>query len=68
MAVDKFGRSPTTSQTNVTNVGGVSHEYLNNNFLRKGQTIDNPGQNILNLGSAQGPTDTVRRKYVNEKF
>jgi len=67
MAVDKFGRSPTTSQ-NVTNVSGVSHEYLNNNFLRKGQTIDMARQNILNLGSPLDPNDAVRRKYVNEKF
>jgi len=40
MPVDKFGRSPTTSQTNVTNVSGVSLGYVNNIFLRKGQAID----------------------------
>jgi len=34
MTVDKFGRSPKTGQ-NVTNVAGVSHEYVNSNFLRK---------------------------------
>ena len=32
MTVDKFGRSPNTGQ-NVTNVAGVSHEYVNSNFL-----------------------------------
>jgi len=51
MTVDKFGRSPTTSQTNVANVSGVSHEYVNSNFLRKGQAIDMSGQSIVNLGS-----------------
>ena len=60
MTVDEFGRSPKTGQ-NVTNVSGVSHEYANSNFLRKGQTI-------VNLGKAQGPKDAVRRKYVNERF
>jgi len=68
MTVDKFGRSPTTSQTNVTNVGGVSHEYVNSNFVRKDQTINMSGQSIVNLGSPQGPMDAVRKKYVNEKF
>jgi len=68
MPVDKFGRSPTTSQTNVTNVSGVSLGYVNNNFLRKGQAIDISGQNIVNLGSPQGPMDAVRKKYVNERF
>jgi len=32
MTADKFGRSPKTGQ-NVTNVSGVSHEYVNSNFL-----------------------------------
>jgi len=68
MPVDKFGRSPTTSQTNVTNVSGVSLGYLNNNFLRKCQAIDMVGQNILNLGTAQGPKDAVRWKCVTERF
>jgi len=68
MPVDKFGRSPKTTSQNVTNVSGVSHEYLNNNFLRKGQAIDMSGQNILNLGSPRDPMDAVRKKYVNEKF
>jgi len=68
MPVDKFGRSPTTSQTNVTKVSGVSLGYVNNNFLRKGQAIDMNGKTIMNLGSSQGPTDAVRKKYVNEKF
>jgi len=67
MPVDKFGRSPTTGQ-NVTNVSGVSHEYVNSNFLRKGQAIDMSGQSIVNIGKAQGPKDAVRRKYVNERF
>jgi len=67
MPVDKFGRSPTTGQ-NVANVSGVSHEYVNSNFLRKGQAIDMSGQSIVNLGSPQGPMDAVRKKYVNEKF
>jgi len=53
---------------NVTNVSGVSHEYVNSNFLQKGQAIDMSGQNIVNLGKAQGPKDAVRRKYVNERF
>ena len=26
------------------------------------------GQNIVNLGSPQGPVDAVRKKYVNENF
>jgi len=65
MPADKFGRTLTTSQ-NVTNVSGVSHEYLNDNFLRKGQAIDMAGQTISNLSSAQSPSDGVRRKYVNE--
>jgi len=67
MTVDKFGRSPKTEQ-NVTNVSGVSHEYVNSNFLRKSQAIDMSGQRILNLGKAQGPKDAVKRKYVNERF
>jgi len=68
MTVDKFGRSPATSQTNVTTVSGISHEYVNSNFLRKGQAIDMSGQSIVNLGSTRGPMDAVRKKYVNEKF
>jgi len=67
MPVDKFGRSTKTGQ-NVTNVSGVSHEYVNSNFLRKGQAIDISGQSIVNLGSLQGPKDAVRKKYVNENF
>jgi len=67
MTVDKFGRSPKTGQ-NVTNVSGVSHEYVNSDFLRKGQAIDMSGQSIVDLGKAQGPKDAVRRKYVNERF
>jgi len=67
MTVDKFGRSPNTGQ-NVTNVAGVSHEYVNSNFLWKGQAIDMSGQSIVNLGLPQGPMDAVRKKYVNEKF
>jgi len=67
MSVDKFGRSPKTGE-NVTNVSGVSHEYVNSNFLLKGQAIDMSGQSIMNLGKAQGPKDAVRRKYVNERF
>ena len=66
MPVDKFGRSPTTGQ-NVTTVSEVSHEYVNSNFLRKGQAIDMSGQSIVNLGSPQGPMEAVRKKYVNEK-
>jgi len=65
MIVDKFGRSPTTTSQNVTNVAGVSHEYVNSNFSRKGQVIDMFVQSIVNLGKAQGPKDAVRRKYVN---
>ena len=53
---------------NVTNVSGVSHEYVNSNFLQKAQAIDMSGQSIVNLGSLQGPKDAVRKKYVNEKF
>jgi len=49
-------------------VSGVSHEYVNRNFLRKGQAIDMSDQRIVNLGSLQGPMDAVRKKYVNEKF
>jgi len=67
MPVDKVGRSPKMGQ-NVTNVAGVSHEYVNSNFLRNGQAIDMPGQSIVNLGKAQGPKDAVRRKYVNVRF
>jgi len=67
MPVDKFERSPKTGQ-NVTNVAGVSHEYVKSNFLRKGQAIDMSGQSIVNLGSLQGPMDAVRKKYVNDKF
>jgi len=68
MSTDKFGRSPTTTSQNVTNVAGVSHEYVNSNFLRKGQVIDMSGQSIVNLGSPPGPMGAVREKYVNEKF
>jgi len=67
MPVDKFGRSPKTGQS-VTNVSGVSHEYVNSNFLRKSQAIDMSGQSIVNLSSPQGPMDAMRKKYVNEKF
>jgi len=67
MPVHKFGRSPKTGQ-NVTNVSGVSHEYVNSNFLQKGHVIDMSGQSIVNLGSSQGPKDAVRKKYVNENL
>ena len=50
------------------NVSGVSHEYMNSNFLPKGQAIDMSGQSIVNLGSSQGPKDPMRKKYVNENF
>ena len=53
---------------NVTNVSGVSHEYVNNNFLRKGQAIDMSRQSIVNRGSPRIPMDAVGKKYVNEKF
>jgi len=66
MPVDKFGRTPTTSQ-NVTNVSGVSHEYLNNNFLRKGQAIDMTGQTISNLGSAQSPEEEICQRIIFSK-
>jgi len=49
-------------------VSGVSHEYVNSNFLRKGQAIEMSGQSIVNLGSPRRPMDAVRKKYVNEKF
>jgi len=49
-------------------VVGFSHEYVNRNFLRKGQAIDKSGQSIVNLGSPRGPMDAVRKKYVNEIF
>ena len=52
----------------MTNVVGFSHEYVNSNFLRKGQAIDMSGQSIMNVGSLRGPMDAVRKKYVNEKF
>ena len=65
MPVDKFGRSPMTSQTEIQ---GVSLGYINNNFLRKGQMIDMNGKTITNLASGQAPTDAVRKNYVNEKF
>jgi len=65
LTVDIFGRSPKTGQ-NVTNVSGVSLEYVNSKFLRKGQAIDMSGQSIANLGMAQGPKDAMRRKYLNE--
>ena len=68
MTGDKFGRTPTTTSQNVTNVVGFSHEYVNSNFLRKGQAIDKSGQSIVNLGSPRGPMDAVRKKYVNEIF
>jgi len=67
MGIDKFGRSPKTGQ-NVTNVARVSHEYVNSNFLRKGQAIDMSGQSIVNLGKSRGSKDALRRKYVNESF
>ena len=49
-------------------MSGVSHAYVNSNFLRNGQVIDMAGQSIVNLDSPRGLTDTVRKKYVNEKF
>ena len=67
MPGDKFGRSPTISQTEIQG-SGVSLGYLNNNCLRKGQMIDMNGKTITNLGSGQTPTDAVRKKYVNENF
>jgi len=48
-------------------VAGVSHEYVNSNCVRTGETINMSGQSIVNLGSSQGPMDAVRKKYVNEK-
>ena len=65
MPVDKFGRSPITSQTEIQ---GVSLGYINNNFLRKGQMIDMNGKTITNLSSGKTPADAVRKKYVNEKI
>jgi len=38
MPVDKFGRSPKTGQ-NVTNVSGVSHEYVNSNLCEKVKSL-----------------------------
>ena len=67
MTVDKLGRSPKMGQ-NVTNVSGVSHEYVNSNFLQKAQAIDMSGQSIVNLGSLRDPMETVGKKYVNKKF
>jgi len=67
MTVDKFGRSPKKGQ-NVTNLRGVSYEYVSSNILRKGQAIDMSGQSIVNLGKSQGSKDAVRRKHVNERF
>jgi len=66
MPVGKFGRSPTTGQ-NVTNVSGVSHDYLNSNFLRKAQAIDMSDQSIVILERHKDQS-AVRRKYVNERF
>ena len=65
MPVDKFGRSPTTSQTVIQ---GSSLGYINNIFLRKGRMIDMNGKTITNLGSGQTPSDAVRKKHVNERF
>ena len=65
MTVDKFDRTPRSQ--NVTNVGEVSHEYLNN-FLWKGQATDMNQNAISNLGLPQGPNDAVKRQYGNEKF
>jgi len=65
MPVDKLGRSPTTSQTEIQ---GVSLGYINNNFLQKSQMVDTNGKTITNLGLGQTPTDAVRKKYVNERF
>ena len=67
MPVDKFERSPTTSQTEIQG-SGVSLGYINNNFLRNGQMIDMNGKTITNLGSGQTPTDAVRKKYVMKKI
>jgi len=67
MTVDKFGRSPKTGQ-NVTIASGVSQEYVNSNFLQKGQAIDMSGQSIVILGMPQGSMDAVRKIYVSEKF
>jgi len=66
MPVDKFVRSPTTGQ-NVTNVSEVSHEYVNSNFLRKGQAIDMYGQSIVNLCKSRGSKDAVRMKDFLKK-
>ena len=55
-------------EQNVTNVSGISHDYVKCNFLRKGQAIDMSGQNIVSLALPQGPMDAVRKKCVNEKF
>jgi len=41
-ACGQIRTNPKTGQ-NVTNVFGVSHEYVNSNFLRKGQAIDMSG-------------------------
>jgi len=65
---EKFGRSPTTTSQNVTNISRVSLGYVNNNFLRKGQAIDMNKKNIFNLGSRGGPNSAVRKKCLNEKF
>jgi len=67
MSVDEFGRMPKAGEK-ITNEIGVSIGYLNNNFLRKGQAIGVNGKPISNLGSARGPPDAVRKKYVNKKF
>jgi len=66
MPIDKFGRTPSTSQK-ITNVSGVLLGYVNNNILRKGQAID-MNKKIFNLGSGGGSNSSVRKKYLNEKF
>jgi len=67
MSVDKCVRMRKAGEE-TTNVCRVSLGYANTNFLWKGQAMIMDGKPISNPRSVRGPTDAVRKKFVNERF
>ena len=62
MPVDKFGRMKKDDFQAV--VEGVSLNYVNKNFIRKGDKIDMGGNSVVNLSDPVNHQDAVTKSYV----